>query len=76
MSQPARAVWIEIIMVYISRHRIMSQPARAVWIEIDISSSIPLYVKSQPARAVWIEIHHAGHQQKELCVTACEGCVD
>ena len=34
MSQPARAVWIEILQRTISLKLLMSQPARAVWIEI------------------------------------------
>ena len=33
-SQPARAVWIEIILLPVGLIRIVSQPARAVWIEI------------------------------------------
>ena len=34
MSQPARAVWIEIICLPVLRVLFKSQPARAVWIEI------------------------------------------
>ena len=34
VSQPARAVWIEISIVFSHFWRMVSQPARAVWIEI------------------------------------------
>ena len=34
MSQPARAVWIEILGGSVSSQNFPSQPARAVWIEI------------------------------------------
>ena len=34
MSQPARAVWIEILQLALRMENISSQPARAVWIEI------------------------------------------
>ena len=58
VSQPARAVWIEIMVVLtLLCPRTASQPARAVWIEI---VGFPMHAlpigMSQPARAVWIEI--------------------
>ena len=34
MSQPARAVWIEILVTPTIPEANVSQPARAVWIEI------------------------------------------
>ena len=33
-SQPARAVWIEILKDFDYRYLFVSQPARAVWIEM------------------------------------------
>ena len=36
-SQPARAVWIEIIDYLFHTYSFRSQPARAVWIEIQLS---------------------------------------
>ena len=76
-SQPARAVWIEILCVRERRKRNGSQPARAVWIEIwgqeTKLSGVPT---SQPARAVWIEIMFRLMPFKAVWVTACEGCVD
>ena len=36
MSQPARAVWIEILCLNSSENMNLSQPARAVWIEIEV----------------------------------------
>ena len=35
-SQPAKAVWIEILIRLIAESYIESQPAKAVWIEIPI----------------------------------------
>ena len=56
-SQPARAVWIEILPLPGIWHRLESQPARAVWIEIFAAPGFDdSGVVSQPARAVWIEI--------------------
>ncbi len=57
LSQPARAVWIEIRFWKNVSFPSWSQPARAVWIEIDQRRKIYATVKSQPARAVWIEIY-------------------
>ena len=37
-SQPARAVWIEIVSLAASLVSSLSQPARAVWIEISDES--------------------------------------
>ena len=57
LSQPARAVWIEIAYILLVVFIDLSQPARAVWIEITVAA--PLIVApaaSQPARAVWIEM--------------------
>ena len=57
LSQPARAVWIEIFIRSSQELKLVSQPARAVWIEIvsgDMAGSCGRM--SQPARAVWIEI--------------------
>ena len=34
MSQPAKAVWIEIVKEEVSYKMTESQPAKAVWIEI------------------------------------------
>ena len=57
LSQPARAVWIEINMSSESGNYYPSQPARAVWIEIMKSlTCLGKTISSQPARAVWIEI--------------------
>ena len=57
-SQPARAVWIEILSCISFGGCITSQPARAVWIEIAMMELGPITKLSQPARAVWIEILH------------------
>ena len=56
VSQPARAVWIEINMCLTAPVNNASQPARAVWIEICSLSNLRRQRPSQPARAVWIEI--------------------
>ena len=40
VSQPARAVWIEIALIPIMIGSLRSQPARAVWIEI-----VPLFAQ-------------------------------
>ena len=58
MSQPARAVWIEIVSPQRStKYGRPSQPARAVWIEIMVVLTLLCpRTASQPARAVWIEI--------------------
>ena len=76
-SQPARAVWIEILVLSHSAANSLSQPARAVWIEMQYHH--PLH---QPM---------VRHSLRGLCglksigvvivtslrvVTACEGCVD
>ena len=42
LSQPARAVWIEICGCFLDPERWESQPARAVWIEI---KQIPPFYK-------------------------------
>ena len=56
-SQPARAVWIEILVGLRDLWNLrLSQPARAVWIEIIIILNLAHNSLSQPARAVWIEI--------------------
>ena len=56
-SQPARAVWIEILKKKKLIQMPESQPARAVWIEMFYLINCYLwYQVSQPARAVWIEI--------------------
>ena len=69
LSQPARAVWIEILSLRVICLAIIpSQPARAVWIEIWAKANTLSTVLSQPARAVWIEI---------TCQSACmrfQGC--
>ena len=56
MSQPARAVWIEIQYPSQASSFLPSQPARAVWIEILLLHELSNSYGSQPARAVWIEI--------------------
>ena len=57
MSQPARAVWIEIAGRVVISSIFTSQPARAVWIEIWMQTHLRFKpLESQPARAVWIEI--------------------
>ena len=76
MSQPARAVWIEILTVTPIDTTGLSQPARAVWIEIFVFGLIVGFIVSQPARAVWIEIITPGKRSAFPRVTACEGCVD
>ena len=64
LSQPARAVWIEI-----GRCKDRgcdgkkSQPARAVWIEMSVRDAMPDLMSSQPARAVWIEIVRSNYYQ-------------
>ena len=41
-SQPARAVWIEIVNVWKKQDSMPSQPARAVWIEMQpLSHMLP-----------------------------------
>ena len=76
MSQPARAVWIE-MLIFMHLRDGWSQPARAVWIEIIVDSKmVSDVVSSQPARAVWIEIPSVPHPPISGTVTACEGCVD
>ncbi len=76
-SQPARAVWIEILITSANKPiATWSQPARAVWIEIH-NKQFPKSTlrKSQPARAVWIEMMivspcstcWAGHSLRGLC---------
>ncbi len=60
VSQPARAVGIEIILSLISVWvAVTSQPARAVGIEIKARWAAPSTARSQPARAVGIEISKA-----------------
>ena len=76
VSQPARAVWIEIRKCLVLWPQFLSQPARAVWIEIGMALVIHLYLTSQPARAVWIEICGLCRPSWSMDVTACEGCVD
>ena len=76
MSQPARAVWIEIISEFLDGVFDLSQPARAVWIEIRLMIVLYLSSPSQPARAVWIEIINCPLISNICEVTACEGCVD
>ena len=75
MSQPARAVWIEIDCPIIDTLIMPSQPARAVWIEISPPTMMIPSLLSQPARAVWIEIlmllqndfKTMGHSLRGLC---------
>ena len=76
-SQPARAVWIEII----NRERIWEGPRRhslrglcglKFWHCPCKYRAYP----SQPARAVWIEICSRMRRTLRANVTACEGCVD
>ena len=44
-SQPARAVWIEIVLAAYTAVAIPSQPARAVWIEIvDSTATISMKI--------------------------------
>ena len=76
VSQPARAVWIEIVTLPPTVVSLSSQPARAVWIEIPKTSSRKKTAMSQPARAVWIEIIQTDKLTSAHKVTACEGCVD
>ena len=76
MSQPARAVWIEILSTIFHSREAASQPARAVWIEIAKCNAAGIGKGSQPARAVWIEIFLLAAAGAMVLVTACEGCVD
>ena len=76
MSQPARAVWIEILRAYLDDTFLTSQPARAVWIEINGTTTAEGFGSSQPARAVWIEIPQRVPRFVVPFATACEGCVD
>ena len=76
MSQPARAVWIEITYLQGFKKKLLSQPARAVWIEILQQEYAGTAARSQPARAVWIEIWVCFYIANSNLVTACEGCVD
>ena len=78
-SQPARAVWIEIITHFPIFRAYRSQPARAVWIEICLFRVESMSLWSQPARAVWIEImeicfNRVGrrcHSLRGLCGLKC-----
>ena len=77
VSQPAKAVWIEIpclSRLWSGRYR--SQPAKAVWIEIREAGGRSKYERSQPAKAVWIEMAAIIYRNTVYLVTACEGCVD
>ena len=65
LSQPARAVWIEIGVFNGKTLTIASQPARAVWIEIlRLLLRTSVGDTSQPARAVWIEIENTSSGER------------
>ena len=77
MSQPARAVWIEIpaqhtATILPGRHSLRGLCGlKCVWVRGMCEKEM-----SQPARAVWIEIFAQGSEDTYVNVTACEGCVD
>ena len=77
MSQPARAVWIE-ICIYVRQHgKLASQPARAVWIEITIFHPGLTNPGRHSLRGL-CGLKYYKHLVTGICegVTACEGCVD
>ncbi len=78
MSQPAKAVWIEIRFEDQGRyHDAGSQPAKAVWIEIP---HIPVLVEQLPGhslrRLCGLKFGKDAYATTSIEVTACEGCVD
>ena len=77
VSQPARAVWIEISVAVLLSLVLICHSLRGLcglkclYFGTDLRPGW-----SQPARAVWIEISQLGQCCAIGLVTACEGCVD
>ena len=77
VSQPARAVWIEIRLSFYRLNRVFRHSLRGLCgLKCVKDQNEILGLLSQPARAVWIEILHIQLSNYLLAVTACEGCVD
>ena len=56
-SQPARAVWIEIVLISPYLMRLIGHSLRGLCgLKFDQRKQIAVSSRSQPARAVWIEI--------------------
>ena len=49
-SRPARALWIEIIIIIVQADMPWSRPARALWIEIQVMSLYELNKRNVEAR--------------------------
>ena len=56
VSRPVRALWIEIIYIFLYLSRVTSRPVRALWIEIHIRAAAAVHNQSRPVRALWIEM--------------------
>ena len=77
VSQPARAVWIEIDPMAAIATLVASQPARAVWIEIDKEKQVAQLLERHSLRGLCgLKSVKQEHVIRPAGVTACEGCVD
>ena len=77
LSQPAKAVWIEIPERGGDSVKKKSQPAKAVWIEIPSTVEITKLLLSHSLRRLCGLKYAVLPKLLELWhVTACEGCVD
>ena len=77
MSQPARAVWIEIgSTIRTPRYKRGHSLRGLCGLKSPGTGILAGAAASQPARAVWIEMVQLSTKSRVTLVTACEGCVD